>query len=352
MNQQTANRIILLLLVIGVSALFLAMISDFLMTIFMAIIFTGLAYPIYERFERWFGGRQILASSCTLLVVLLLVLIPLFALFGMVLKQALTIVDSARPWVQQQLSSPADLKNFWYSLPFSEHLLPYRDMIYEKSAEIINAVARFLINHLSSVTAMTANLLLMTVIMLYTMFFLLMDGKQFLNKMLSYLPMVEVSKQHMVGRFMSVTRAILKGSLVIAVLQGTLAGLAFWVVDIPAPLFWAIIMAVLSFIPGVGSALVWVPATVVLTIDGQYTHAIGLAVFCGLVVGMIDNILRPRLVGRETHLHELLIFFGILGGLLFFGMSGFIVGPIVAALFVTLWGLYGESFKDLLGKNT
>ncbi len=108
-------------------------------------------------------------------------------------------------------------------------------------------------------------------------------------------------------------------------------------------------MIVLSIVPGVGGALVWVPASIVLVATGAVWRGIGLALFCGLIVGSIDNVMRPRLVGRDTQLHELLIFFSTLGGLLVFGPMGFIIGPILAALFVTVWDIYAATFRQELG---
>jgi predicted PurR-regulated permease PerM len=107
-------------------------------------------------------------------------------------------------------------------------------------------------------------------------------------------------------------------------------------------------MTVLSIIPAVGSAFIWVPAVLILAASGAFLKAIGLLVFCGVLVGSVDNVLRPRFVGRDTQMHELLIFFGTLGGISLFGIIGFIVGPIVAALFVTVWDIYGETFKEYL----
>jgi len=149
-------------------------------------------------------------------------------------------------------------------------------------------------------------------------------------------------------RFTSVTRATLKGTAVIGVLQGGLAGLAFAVAGIEAAVFWGTVMAVLSIIPAVGSALVWVPAAIILAAGGNYLKAVGLVLFCGLVVGSLDNLLRPRLVGKDTQMHDLMIFFGTLGGIALFGVIGFVIGPIIAALFVTIWDIYGEAFRDYL----
>jgi predicted PurR-regulated permease PerM len=128
-------------------------------------------------------------------------------------------------------------------------------------------------------------------------------------------------------------------------LQGGLAGIAFAVVGIEAAVFWGTVMTALSIIPALGSALIWVPAAIILAAGGSYIKSIGLAIFCGLIVGSLDNVLSPRLVGKDTQMHDLMIFFGTLGGITLFGLIGFIIGPIIAALFVTIWDIYGDVFK-------
>jgi predicted PurR-regulated permease PerM len=188
----------------------------------------------------------------------------------------------------------------------------------------------------------------MMFIMLYTMFFFLMDGNKLIDKILYYLPLEDHDERRMLNKFTSVTRATLKGTAVIGLLQGVLAGAAFAVVGIQSAVFWGAIMAVLSFIPGIGSALVWGPAVIILAATGHAAKAVGLGVFCAAVVGSIDNFLRPILVGRDTEMHELMILFGTLGGIIMFGVVGVIIGPIIAALFVTVWEIYGVAFKDVL----
>jgi predicted PurR-regulated permease PerM len=192
------------------------------------------------------------------------------------------------------------------------------------------------------------NLLFMAFAMLYTMFFFLMDGDKLLHKILYYLPLKDEDEQRMLDKFTSVTRATLKGTAVIGILQGGLAGIAFWVVGIPSAVFWGTIMAVLSIIPGIGTTLVWGPAVIILAAGGNFFKAGGLGIFCALVVGSIDNLLRPILVGKDTQMHELMIFFSTLGGIIMFGVMGMIIGPIVAALFITIWEIYGVAFKDFL----
>jgi predicted PurR-regulated permease PerM len=180
------------------------------------------------------------------------------------------------------------------------------------------------------------------------MFFFLTGGPELLRAGLAYLPLTETDKQRMLGKFVSVTRATLKGTILIGAAQGLLGGLAFWAVGIDGAIFWGTVMTLLSIIPGVGGALVWVPATIILISMGEVWRGVGLALFCALVVGSVDNLLRPRLVGQDTQMHELLIFFSTLGGLMLFGAMGFILGPILAALFVTAWEMFGTTFRSAL----
>jgi predicted PurR-regulated permease PerM len=152
----------------------------------------------------------------------------------------------------------------------------------------------------------------------------------------------------MLEKFTSVTRATLKGIAVIGMVQGSLVGAAFASVGFPSAIFWGTVAAVMSMVPGIGTAIVWLPGVIILFMGGHYGTAIGLLAFCILVVGGIDNFLRPRLVRKDTSMHELLILFGTLGGIIMFGVAGIIIGPIVAALVVTVWEIYGVAFQDEL----
>ncbi len=354
MNQEAINKWVLLSLVLFISALFLSMIRQFLMAIFLAGIFSAVFYPIYFRLSEKFKGRQGLASITTVILIILVVLIPLAGLIGIITAQAVKVGTLIKPWMEKQMSQPQTLTTLVESLPFVrdfeliEKIEPYRREILSRLGEVVSGVSSFLVNKLSSITFGTVNFLLMTFIMLYTMFYFFVDGDILLRKILYYLPLQNTDERRMLDRFTSVTRATMKGTLVIGILQGGLAGLAFAAAGIPSSVFWGTLMTVLSVIPGIGSAVIWAPAAVLLAITGHVAKAIGLAVFCALVVGSLDNLLRPVLVGKDTQMHELMIFFGTLGGLLMFGIPGFIIGPIIAALFVTVWDIYGVVFQDLL----
>lgn len=348
MERTKLRHTVLIFFVLGISVIFFLMIRGFIMALLMAGIFSALARPLYRRFEGWFKGRRSLASLATLFIIVLVILIPLGALLGVVAAQALKVAQSVTPWIQNQLSEPSGLMGLLEKLPFYDQLAPYRDEILTRAGEIVGSVSQFLITGLSSATVMTVNFVFKLFIFLYTMYFFLMDGDKVLDKIMYYLPLEEDDERRMLNRFTSVTRATLKGTAVIGVIQGGLAGLAFAVVGIPSAVFWGTLMVVLSVIPGIGTGLIWIPAVIILAASGHLAQAVGLALFCGLVVGSCDNLLRPRLVGKDTQLPELLIFLGTIGGIIFFGVLGFIIGPIVAALFVTIWEIYGEAFKEVL----
>jgi predicted PurR-regulated permease PerM len=326
------------------------MIWQFLMAIFLAGIFSALATPLYRWLRKRFGGRRILASLVTLLLLVFVVLLPLGGLLGIVTAQAIKVGESVRPWIQQQLATPVAFADLLQKIPFYEQIEPYREPIFKKAGELVGSISRFLIDNLRSFMGGTATFLFMFFIWLYTMFFFLIDGERLLEKILYYLPLENQDEQRMLARFTAVTRATLKGTAVIGILQGGLAGLAFAAAGIQAAAFWGTIMAVLSIIPGIGTAFVWVPAAIILAAGGHYIKAAALALFCGLVVGSVDNLVRPRLVGKDTQMHELLILFGTLGGIILFGIVGIIIGPIIAALFTTVWEIYGEAFSEYLPK--
>ena len=284
----------------------------------------------------------------TILTILFFVVVPVGFVFAAFVSQASDIANTAAPWIRQQLATPGQITAILEGLPFYEIIEPYRELALARLGELANFLSGWLLGLFQSATLGTFKSLLTTLIVLYTMFFFLVDGDRLLYYLLYYLPLNDEDEKKLLSRFTSVTRATLKGTAVIGFLQGGLAGMALWLAGIPSALFWAICMMLLSVVPGVGTAIIWLPAVIYLVVGGQYLTALLVGLFCAIVVGTIDNVLRPRLVGNDTQMHELMIFFSTLGGLLMFGFMGFVIGPIIAALFVTVWELYGDEFKDWL----
>ena len=341
MADARSRKAFLLALVLAITATFLAMVRSFLLAILLAAILSALAAPLYARLERLVRGRRGLASVLTLVLLLVLVVAPLFTLVGVVTAEAFRVTASARPWVEQQLAQPDLLMERVRGLPFADQLLPYRAQILTKAGELVGRLGTLLVQSLSAATRGTLGFFLQLGFVFYAMYFFLMEGRRILERLREHLPLEDADAERLLDRFVTVTRAILRGTLVIGILQGTLAGAGFALAGIDGAVFWGSVMVVLSILPAIGTALVWIPAVILLFLDGRTLPAILLAVWCGAVVGSIDNFLRPRLVGRDTKMHELLVFFGTLGGISLFGVVGLLLGPIVAALFVTVWEIWG-----------
>lgn len=350
MPDQRFRHAFLILLVAAVSAAFLAMIWTFALTILLAAIFAGLAYPAYADMTRRFGGRANLAAATTLVMILLLILVPLVAVFAAGANEALRMTQEFGPQLKNALSDSGALEERLRRLPGYAFVEPYRDQILIRASQLVGETGSFLVSALSATTVATAVFAFHLVVLLYTMFFFLVDGPALLHACISYMPLADADKNLLLERFVSVTRATLKGTVLIGMIQGSMSGMAFWLAGINGAIFWGTVMTVLSIVPGLGGALVWVPAAIIWALLGHVAAAAALAAFCGLVVGTVDNVLRPRLVGRDTQMHTLLIFVSTLGGLSLFGFTGFILGPVLAALFVTAWEMFGVAFSQELAE--
>ena len=348
MNQRNVNKTVILLMALGISALFLSMIQQFLMALFLAGLFSALARPLFLSLQKRLGGRRQLASLLTLLLMAVVVLIPAVMLIAVLIGQALDVSQTITVWFKDILNDPAAFMAYLERLPFYEQLVLNREQILQQAGEAATVVSRLLVEWVSSATLGAANFVFMAFVLLYSMYFLQLDGPKLIEKFIYYLPLKTSDERLMLAKFTSVTRATLKGSLFIGLLQGTLAGIAFAVAGIHNAVFWGTVMAVLSVIPNVGAAIVWIPAAAILILQGDPVAGIGLALFCGLIVGSLDNLLRPILVGKDTKMHELMIFFSTLGGILMFGLAGIFIGPVIASLFVTIWEMYAIEFAEVL----
>ena len=340
-----------LLLVLAVSALFIAVTWPFLKPLLLGALLASLSRPLYRWVTRLLGDRESLAAALTLLLLFLLVAGPFSAFVSVVVRQALGVSEHALPWLQQHFGAASAFNaHDWLvqRFPSLADYVPEQDQIVDSAARVAKSAGTFLVAGATQLTAGTASFLLNLFVMLYAMFFFLRDGHVILEKILYYTPLSHADEERVLERLTSVTRATIKGTLVIGIIQGALAGIGFWVAGIDGAAFWGTIMAVLSVVPGIGAALVWVPAVIYLYAVGQTWTATLLLAWCAAVVGTVDNVLRPFLVGKDAKMPDLLILVGTLGGLFLFGPIGFIVGPLVCGLFLTVWDIYGTTFKDIL----
>ncbi len=303
---------------------------------------------MHRWLSRKLNNRQHMASVMMICGIVALVLVPLSLLIGVVVAQAVSVSQSITPWVQSFINEPGQLAGYMENIPYYEHIVVYRDVIIEKAGELVGNISSFLIDSLSSVTKLTVNAVFSSIIMLYAMFYFFTSGEILLERILYFLPLQDRDERVLLMRFTSVASATIKGTLIIGILQGSICGIAFAVAGIHGPVFWGTVMAVMSIIPAFGTAIVWLPALIILALSGNYVGVVVLLVLCGAVAGNLDNVVRPRLVGKDTQMHDLFVLFGTLGGISMFGILGIIIGPIVAALFITLWEIYGNVFHAYL----
>jgi predicted PurR-regulated permease PerM len=338
----------LLALVLAITGLLLVMVRGFLVSLILAGVFAGLSQPALRALTRALGGRRRAASMLTVLGLLLLIVVPVGAFLALVVAQAAELSEIAGPWIQSQGGRWEQVGTWLRGLPFVGGFAPEQEELAARASDLVGTIGAFLLSNARAATTGTLGLVLQLFVTLYALYFFLMDGPAILSRILYYTPLDERDERKLISQFVSVTRATIKGSILVGLLQGALAGSAFFVLQLPAAAFWSTVMAVLSVIPVLGSGIVWAPAAVILAMTGRVGAAVGLAVWGVVVVGMVDNFLRPRLVGRDTKMHDLLVLLTTFGGLAMFGIVGFIIGPIIGALFLTALDLYGARFGELL----
>ena len=358
-NQRKAEKIgkiTIIGLALLISVMFVYMIKGMLMPLFAAVMGVLLTRPIYLYLLKKTGGRENFSSLLSLIVVTLSVFVPLIVLLTMIADQSIRLLQRVSPFIENLRSQHFTSDMFLKSLPgyehFYEYLDPYKEKIFQALGEFAIYGSEFLFNQLSNLGSGALSFFVGFFIMLYAMFFLIKNGDKLLRWFLRILPLSDEQEQKSLQKFVSVSKAAIKGVVVIGFAQGLTAGVIFYFCNLPSPAFWGAVLAVATIIPVVGSALVWMPASIYLWIFVSPHVAIVCLLACGVLVSSIDNFLRPIVVGKGSDLPDLLVFVSTLGGLGLFGLSGLIIGPLIAAMFVSIWELYLEVFGDVLPETS
>ncbi len=355
-ERDRARRRFILGLLLLVGIVFLGMIRDFLVALLLASVFAGLLYPIQRRVCRWLGGRATPAAVATLIASLFAIGLPLTGLVMLVTAEAVQVSDQIVPRMRELMTSENGLAiglPDW--LPYSEAIAAtfesHRESALQNLADAARASGRWLVAGVSGLTQSTLRFALSFFVMLYAMFFFLRDGPSLLEELGSFLPLDESDRALVLDRGLSVTRATFKSILVIGALQGALVGLGLWACGLSGAAFWATITLVLSAVPGLGAPLVWAPASVYLMLTDQLVWGIALAAWGAIVIGSVDNLLRPMLVGRDTKLPDLVVLVSVLGGIGAFGAVGILLGPLLAGLLDTALEIYRRVFTGSLAPD-
>lgn len=337
----------ILLLTTGV---FLWMLGSYLLPVLWGAVIAIIFYPLHQRIEQLLNGRSTLASITTLITIVLAVLIPLTIIGGMIVQDSLNLyqrISQDENFASTSLLNRAEV--------FTSYLEPYgvsQEAIFDRVRGWAATVSQTLSSSLIAVSQMTLKLFVYIGIMIYLLFFFFRDGPRLVERLLFYLPMESKYKHRLLHRFSDTARAIVKGTVIIAALQGTIIGVTFWLTGIASPVLWGVAIAILSLIPAVGPALVWLPTGIILIATGELWSGVAVITVGVLLVSVVDEFLRPILVGRESKIPDAIILLATIGGLATFGISGFVIGPIIAAFFLSLWTIFGEQYKKELTPRT
>lgn len=341
-SSKLQNRTFLSLLV-AVTLAFLAILWPFQGAVFWAIVLAILFMPLHRRLLARMPGRPNLAALSTLGLCLLVAILPMALLSVSLLKEAAQIYEHMRSgqlsfgsYFQQIVSALPD----WATKLLTQlHLTSVAELQEKLSAAAVQA-SQFLATKALNIGQNTLEFVISFGIMLYLLFFLLRDGAALGRRIRRAVPLDERHKRDLASKFTTVIRATVKGNIVVAASQGALGGLIFWILGIQGPVLWGVLMAFLSLLPAVGAGLIWIPVALYFLATGAIWQGVVLTAYGICVIGLVDNILRPLLVGKDTKLPDYLVLISTLGGMALFGLTGFVIGPAIAALFVAAWDLF------------
>jgi predicted PurR-regulated permease PerM len=346
MIERNAERLFFLALVCAITIAFFWLIHDLLQPIFWAIALGIVVYPLHTRIARRLAPRESLAAAISVAVVVIVVVLPLLGVVAAVTSEATGLYTrlNAGGLGLEDLFARATAR-----LPQLGVLLRKFGIDAARFQALLSGAAveasQFVASRALAIGQDTVRVLVFFFLMLYLLFFFLRGGQQLLEGLVRALPLGDERERHLLQRFTEVSRATIKGTLVVGAVQGTIGGIAFALLGVGAPVLWGTVMALLSIVPAVGTALVWLPAAIVLLASDQVVAGVVLILIGVFGIGMVDNLLRPILVGRDTRMPDYLILLSTLGGLAGFGLAGVVIGPIIAAFFVSVWHMAQQELE-------
>lgn len=339
----------LLVLVAAASALFALILWPFFGAVCWAVFIAIVFWPLHKRFLLGADGRRNTAAFASLLVVLVIVILPMTMLTATIVEEASNLVQRLRSgelnlavWFERALAAlPEWLRGILQRFGFGE-LGAAQQKLLQSATESGQAIT----TRVFSIGQNTLDFTVSFFVMLYVLFFMFRDGDRLAQGIARTIPLREAHTRRLLQQFATVVRATVKGNIVVALIQGALGGLAFAVLGLPGAVLWGAVMALLSLLPAVGAVLVWGPVAAYYFFTGELVKAAGLVVWGGVVIGLVDNFLRPILVGKDTRMPDYLILVATLGGLVVFGLNGFVIGPVIAAIFLVSWDMLATARRE------
>jgi predicted PurR-regulated permease PerM len=335
MQSKKSQLHFLLIILVLVILLVFAVLRPFIVVLALAIIFATVLSPVYQWFLRKLGDRRGLASALTILLLTIFLLTPLVALGVQIFQEAqnlyLSINTEAGPQVISNLVST---------------YFPKVDILSTDVSEYVQKALSFVISHLGGIFSGVASFMANLVLFLIALYYLLRDGHLLRSAVLKISPMADRDDSFVLDKLATAVNSVVRGGLLVAIIQGFLCSVGFAIFGVPNPFLWGSLAAIAALIPGVGTALVLIPAILYLFATSHTGPAIGLLIWGMVAVGLVDNLLGPKLLGRGAKIHPLLILLSVLGGLAYFGPTGFLLGPLVMSLLFALFDIYFSQVKD------
>jgi predicted PurR-regulated permease PerM len=338
-NPQLESRALLFLVVVA-TALFALILWPFFGAVCWAIFIAIVFWPMHLRFLRGSHGRRNMAAAASLTVILLIVILPLVMIAGSITQEASILVEKMR---SGQIQFTAYFERAVQALPEWARSILNRlgmadlQLLQQKVMAAVSNSGQALTSRVVGIGQVTLDFIVAFFAMIYMLFFLFRDGDQLSQSVARAIPLHPQHTRRLLTQFATVVRATVKGNIVVALVQGALGALAFWFLGLPGAVLWGAVMALLSLLPAVGAAMVWGPVALYYIFTGELVKGIGLVVWGTIVIGLVDNFLRPVLVGKDTRMPDYLILIATLGGIVVFGLNGFVIGPVIAAVFLVSW---------------
>lgn len=338
------NSFILLLALVTVA--FLAVLAPFGTAIFWAIVLAVVFAPLHARILRTMANRRNTAAALAVLSVVLMLIVPVAIIAVSLLDQAAHLYSSTvirKSDFDTAYRGLVDVLPTWTYPVLDRFEEAFTTTLPGKLDGMVAHIARTAGHYAVQVGRNAFSIALGGGVMLYLLFFLFRDGRQLAVHVQYSVPLSSRYKSLLSAKLVTVVRATVRGNVLVALAQGTLGGLIFWLLDVPGPLLWGVVMTLLSLVPAIGAAAIWGPVAAYFLVVGAVFEGVILALYGALVIGLVDNLLRPILVGKDTKLPDWMVLLTTLGGMALFGFNGFVIGPLIAALFVATWDLLTRS---------
>lgn len=337
-----SGSVMLRVLLLGVTVAFAWILLPFYGTVLWGAIIALLFTPLNRWLLPRLGQRRNLAALITMLVAVLIVVLPSLLVASSLTREATQLfarIASGELKPVEKLRSLFDALPSWLTDTLARFGLGDFDLLQNRLGQLLAKGSQMIATQTLNLGQDLLGIVVGLFMALYLAYFLIRDGVALMNAIRTAIPLPPDDKQELLQQFGTVLRATVKGNLVVAIVQGALGGLAFWFIGIHAALLWAVLMAVLSLLPAVGAGLVWAPVAIWLFATGQTWAAVGLVLYGVLVIGLVDNLLRPLLVGKDTGMPDYLVLISTVGGIAVMGINGFVIGPVIAAMFVAVWNI-------------